>query len=36
MTAALVIGPMGAIIGLVTGAILGKRKPVAVDVPPRR
>jgi hypothetical protein len=36
MTAALVIGPMGAIIGLVTGAILGKRKPVTVDVPPRR
>jgi hypothetical protein len=36
MTAAFVIGPMGAIIGLVSGAILGKRKPVAADEPPRR
>jgi hypothetical protein len=33
MTAAFVIGPMGAIIGLVTGAILGKGRPVPADVP---
>ncbi len=29
MTAAFVIGPVGAVIGLVTGAILGKKKPVS-------
>jgi hypothetical protein len=33
MTSAFVIGPIGAIIGLVTGAILGKRKPVPADMP---
>jgi hypothetical protein len=33
MTAAFVIGPMGAIIGLVTGAILGKGRPVPADAP---
>jgi hypothetical protein len=33
MTAAFVIGPLGAIIGLITGAILGKRKPVPADMP---
>jgi hypothetical protein len=36
MTAAFVIGPIGAIIGLVTGTILSKRKPLAVDVPKQR
>lgn len=33
MTAAFVIGPIGAVIGLIAGAILGKSKPVAADVP---
>jgi hypothetical protein len=33
MTAAFVIGPIGAIIGLVTGAIVGKKKPVSADAP---
>jgi hypothetical protein len=33
MTAAFVIGPLGAIIGLIAGALLGKKKPVPADVP---
>jgi hypothetical protein len=33
MTAAFVIGPMGAIIGLIAGIILGKKKPVPADLP---
>jgi hypothetical protein len=33
MTAAFVIGPAGAIIGLIAGSIFGKKKPVPADVP---
>jgi hypothetical protein len=33
MTAAFVIGPLGAIIGLIAGAILGKKKPGPADMP---
>jgi hypothetical protein len=33
MTAAFVIGPAGAIIGLIAGSILGKNKPMPADVP---
>jgi hypothetical protein len=33
MTAAFVIGPMGAIIGLIGGANLGKKKPVPANAP---
>ena len=33
MTAAFVFGPLGAIAGVVTGAILGKQKRAAADVP---
>jgi hypothetical protein len=33
MTAAFVIGPMGAIIGLIAGCILGSKKPIPADLP---
>jgi uncharacterized membrane protein YjjB (DUF3815 family) len=33
MTAAFVIGPIGAIIGLIVGCILGKKKPMPADTP---
>ena len=33
MTAAFVFGPLGAIAGVITGAILGKQKRPACDVP---
>ena len=33
MTAAFVFGPAGAVIGLVVGAILGKSKPAATQMP---
>jgi hypothetical protein len=33
MTAAFVIGPAGAIIGLIAGSILGKKKPMPVGAP---
>jgi hypothetical protein len=33
MTAAFVIGPIGAIIGLIAGALLGKKKQVPADMP---
>jgi hypothetical protein len=36
MTAAFVIGPVGAIIGLITGIIFGKKKPTLADVPGQR
>jgi hypothetical protein len=33
MTAAFVFGPAGAVVGLVVGAILGKSKPAATQMP---
>jgi hypothetical protein len=33
MTAAFVIGPIGAIVGLIAGSIFGKKKPLLADVP---
>jgi hypothetical protein len=36
MTAAFVIGPVGAIIGLIAGIIFGKKKPMPADVPGQR
>jgi hypothetical protein len=35
MTAAFVIGPAGAVIGLIAGAILGKSRTVPADTPAR-
>ena len=33
MTAAFVFGPLGAIVGIIAGAILGRPKRVSADVP---